>query len=178
MDYAQQAAGKYRVWRIRQGSSARIPAGSAAIATRSAKETSSAGRHQAKRLPLPTPTQPSGPVLDSSCHPLPLPVEGSQFCPEFLTYAARAATNESYSSCDCAGSRTHRVYTPTAVPNGILNSEMKPSTSAMTRAQDSRCINPQPAMNPQAAFASTKIPSTLSSGRKNAVGASGAPNSC
>jgi len=75
-----------------------------------------------------------------------------------LNYAARAAPRASYSCCDWAGSRTHRVYTPTAVPKGTLNSEMKPKTSATTRAQGSCCINPHPAMNPQAALARTKIP--------------------
>src|ERR1700691_1577676 len=42
-----------------------------------------------------------------------------------LGYAARATTKASYSCCDWAGSRAHRVYTPTAVPKGTLNSAMK-----------------------------------------------------
>src|SRR5271156_2088463 len=65
-----RAVGRYRVWRTRQGSSARIPADEAAIATHSAIETSSADRRPAKRSTPPAPAQPSVPVLDSSVPPL------------------------------------------------------------------------------------------------------------
>src|ERR1039457_6614828 len=69
MGSAPRAVGKSLAWHTRQGSSAHILADSVAIAIRSATETSSAGRHQAKRSTPPTPTQPSVPVLDSSCPP-------------------------------------------------------------------------------------------------------------
>src|SRR5208283_5346435 len=67
--YAQRAVGKSRAWHTRQGSSARIPAGSAAIATRSAIETSSADTQQTRKSIPPTPTPPLAPVLDSWCPP-------------------------------------------------------------------------------------------------------------
>src|SRR5208282_4107400 len=93
--------------------------------------------------------------------------------------AARVSTSASYSCCDAPGSSTHIVYTPIAVPNGILNSEMNDSTSVTTRTQGSRCSNPQPAKNPHAALTRTMRPSVVTSALRNPVGTSGgAPISC
>src|SRR5208282_567516 len=93
--------------------------------------------------------------------------------------AARVSTSASYSCCDAPGSSTHIVYTPIAVPNGILNSDINDNTRATTRAQGSRCSSPQPAKNPHADLARTRIPSVLTNALKNPIGISaGAPISC
>ena len=65
------------------------------------------------------------------------------------------------------------VYTPTAVPNGMLNNEINPKTNARTRAQGSRCNKPQPVMNPAAALTSTKTAMALKNTCRNLVGVSG-----
>src|SRR5215467_9669641 len=60
-----------------------------------------------------------------------------------------------------------------AVPTGILvNSEINANTIAMVRAHGSLCSNPQPARNPNAAFAKMRIPRVLNNAVRKPAGTS------
>src|SRR4029077_2936996 len=86
-----------------------------------------------------------------------------------------ACANALYSSSDCLGSSTQSVYMPSAVPSGTFNNATKPTTSAIVRAQSSRCNKPQPAKNPAADFASSSHPMTVSKGRSQTETSGGGP---
>lgn len=59
-----------------------------------------------------------------------------------IPYAACPCWYFSYSRSDSAGSSTHKVYTPRAVPKGTWMSARNASTNVSGRAQCIRCNRP------------------------------------